>query len=214
MGTLLGFEESILLRQAGEIPLSFLANDRGEDVGNSERLRIYSAQYFMKGAKKMGTQSLLEAVGNGRIERVVIGKMRAGVDLIESLKELAKQEGISAGVILSGVGALEKAVFRNLKVMPGTGVVEDHHRLYLRLEQPMELVSMTGWIAAKEDGEPEIHAHFSASTVMGEEVATLGGHLSAGVITSIKVVVIIGVIAETTLRARVDPRIHQTDVVL
>jgi len=160
----------------------------------------------------MGTQSLLEGVGTGRIERIVIGKVSAGVDLLESLRELAKREGIRAGVFLSGVGALEKAVFRNLRVMPENGIVEEHHRLYLRLEQPMEMVSMTGWVAVKEDGEPEIHAHFSASTVMGEGVVTLGGHLTAGVITSIKVVVMIGVIADTTFKAFFDPRINQMDV--
>jgi len=154
----------------------------------------------------------LEGIGKGRIDRVVMGKLKIGVDLLEGIKELVKKEKIRTGVILSGVGALKKAIFRNVKMMPADYKVDDRYRLYLQLEQPLELVSLPGWIATKEDGEIEVHAHFSASTVMGNEVVTLGGHLITGVITSIKVVVVIGVIEDTDIRADLDPKINQVDV--
>jgi predicted DNA-binding protein with PD1-like motif len=76
----------------------------------------------------------------------------------------------------------------------------------------MEIVSLTGWIATKEDGDLEVHAHFSASTVIGDRVVTLGGHLVPGVITSVKVVVVIGVVEDTDIQAGLDPRINQMDV--
>jgi len=76
----------------------------------------------------------------------------------------------------------------------------------------MEIVSLTGWMATKEDGEIEVHAHLSASAVVQDQVTTLGGHLTTGVITSIKVVVMIGVIEESNIRAGLDPRINQIDV--
>jgi predicted DNA-binding protein with PD1-like motif len=125
---------------------------------------------------------------------------------------LAKKEGIRTGVILSGVGALRKATFRNLKILPPDLKVEKRHRLYLEMEQPMEIVSLTGWMATKEDKELEVHAHFSASTVTEDKVVTLGGHLIPGVITSVKVVVVIGTIEETNIRAGLDSRINQIDV--
>lgn len=156
--------------------------------------------------------NLLEGVGRGRMGRVVMGKLRMDVDLLEGIETLVKQERIRTGVILSGIGALKKATFRNLKVLPPDLKVEKHHRLYLELEQPMEIVSLTGWIATREDGEPEIHAHFSASTVINDQVATLGGHLTNGVITSVKVVVVIGVIEDTDIKAGLDPRLNQIDV--
>jgi predicted DNA-binding protein with PD1-like motif len=134
------------------------------------------------------------------------------VDLLEGIKELAKRERVQTGVILSAVGALKKAIFRNLKVLPPDLKVEEHHRIYLELEQPMEIVSLTGWMGIKEDGEVEVHAHLSASTVIQDQVTTLGGHLTSGIITSIKVVVVIGVIEESNIRAGLDPRINQTDV--
>ena len=156
--------------------------------------------------------NLLEGVGRGRMGRVVMGKLAMDVDLLEGIETLVKQERIRTGVILSGIGALKKATFRNLKVLPPDLKVEKRHRLYLELEQPMEIVSLTGWIATREDGEPEIHAHFSASTVINDQVVTLGGHLTNGVITSVKVVVVIGVIEDTDIRAGLDFRLNQFDV--
>jgi len=157
-------------------------------------------------------RNLLEGVGRGRMGRVVMGKLAMDVDLLAGIEELVKKERIQTGVILSGVGALKKAIFRNLKILPPDLKVEKHHRLYLELEQPMEIVSLTGWIAMREDGEPEIHAHFSASTVMNDQVVTLGGHLTNGVITSVKVAIVIGVIEDTDIRAGLDPRLNQIDV--
>ena len=141
-----------------------------------------------------------------------MGKLRMNIDLLQGIEELVKAEEVRTGVILSGVGALKKATFRNLKVLPPDFKVEKHHRLYLVLDQPMEIVSLTGWIATGEEGGVEVHAHFSASTVMKDEIVTLGGHLIPGTLTSIKVVIVIGVIEETNIKAGLDPRINQIDV--
>ena len=157
-------------------------------------------------------RNLLEGVGRGRMGRVVMGKLAMDVDLLAGIEELVKKERIQTGVILSGIGALKKATFRNLKVLPPDLKVEKHHRLYLEMEQPMEIVSLTGWIATREDGGTEIHAHFSASTVINDQVATLGGHLTPGTLTSVKVVIVIGVIENTDIRAGLDPRLNQIDV--
>jgi predicted DNA-binding protein with PD1-like motif len=118
--------------------------------------------------------SLLEGTGRGQMNRIVMGKLKLDVDLLEGIKELAKRERVQTGVILSAVGALKKAIFRNLKVLPPDLKVEEHHRIYLELEQPMEIVSLTGWMGIKEDGEVEVHAHLSASTVIQDQVTTLG----------------------------------------
>lgn len=155
---------------------------------------------------------LLEGIGRGRMERIIMGKLRMDIDLLEGIQELVKKEGIRTGLILSAVGALKKATFRNLKTLPPDLKVEKNNRLYLTLEQPLEIVSLTGWIATREDGEVEVHAHFSASTVNRDQIITLGGHLIPGAITSIKVVVAIGIIEETNIEAGLDPRINQFDV--
>jgi len=155
---------------------------------------------------------LLEGIGRGRMGRVVVGKLVMDIDLLAGIEAMVKKEKIQTGVILSGVGALKKATFRNLKVLPPDLKIEKHHRLYLELEQPMEIVSLTGLIATREDGESEIHVHFSASTVINDQVVTLGGHLTPGTLTSVKVAVMIGVIEDTDISAGLDSRLNQMDV--
>jgi predicted DNA-binding protein with PD1-like motif len=155
---------------------------------------------------------LVEGIGKGRFDRMVMAKLAMGIDLLEGIREVAKTEKIQTGVFLSAVGALKKAVFRNLKILPSNLKVEDRHRLYLELEQPLEIVSLTGWMATKEDGGIEVHAHFSASTVIEDKIVTLGGHLTPGTITSVKVVIVIGVIEDPSIRAGLDPRINQMDI--
>ncbi len=155
---------------------------------------------------------LLEGIGKGRLDRIIMGKLRMDVDLLNGIEELVQAERVRTGVILSGIGAWKKATFRNLKFLPPDFKVERHHRLYLELEQPMEIVSLTGWVATGVEGRTEIHAHFSASTVMEDKVVTLGGHLIPGTLTSLKVVIAIGVIEETNIGAGVDSRINQVDL--
>lgn len=160
----------------------------------------------------MANESILERTGSYQFSRVVMGKLKIGTDLLEGIKEIARQEKIRSGIILSGIGALQKAVFRNAKIMPPDYKMDDKYRVFIDLEQPMELVSLPGWIATKENGEIEVHAHFTASLVMDEKVVTLGGHLTPGTIASIKVIVVIGVIDDPKVRAAIDPAINQTEI--
>jgi predicted DNA-binding protein with PD1-like motif len=158
--------------------------------------------------------NLLEGIGRGQMNRIVMGKLGMDIDLLEGIKELAKREKVQTGIILSAVGALKKAIFRNLRILPPDLKIEKHHRLYFELEQPMEIVSLTGWMATNEDRDLEVHAHFSASTVIQDQIITLGGHLTSGIITSVKVVVVIGVFEESNIKVGLDPRINQTDIKL
>ena len=161
----------------------------------------------MKSASK-----LLEGIGTGQLERVVVGKLGVNIDLLEGIQELVKKQGIRTGIILAAVGALSKAVFRNLKTVPADYKLDDRHRLYLELEQPLEIVAPSGWVATKKDGEAEVHLHFSASTVIKDQIVTLAGHLTPGTLTSVKVVVAIGVLTDSTMKASTDPRTGQIEV--
>jgi predicted DNA-binding protein with PD1-like motif len=158
------------------------------------------------------TSQYLEGIGHGRIGRIVVGKFKIGVDLLEGIEELAKTESIRTGAILSGIGALEKGVFRNAKVMPPNYKMEDKYRLFVDVEKPLELVSLSGWIAPLSEGNLNIHAHFLATTVVDDKIVSLGGHLTKGTITSIKVVVVIGAIEDTNINAALDPTINQVNL--
>jgi len=154
----------------------------------------------------------IEGIASQNIERLVQFRVKPNADLLKAIEEAVDAQGVRAGVIVSGLGALKKALFRNLKVFPKSYPVTAKDRLYLEVTTPMELVSLTGWIAPKTGGGAEIHAHFSASTVENDAVVTLGGHLTEGTICGIKVVVAILVLAEGGVYADKDGNTKSFDI--
>jgi predicted DNA-binding protein with PD1-like motif len=156
----------------------------------------------------------LSQIGSRSVQRLVQFRARPEASLLAAIEEAARAEDIRTGVIVSGLGALKKAVFRNLKHFPKRYPVTPGDRLYLAVAQPMELVSLTGWIAPREDGNPEIHAHFAASLVKDETVVTMGGHLTEETICGIKVVGAILVTAPGDGRADMDPETQTLDLFL
>jgi len=158
------------------------------------------------------SESYLESIGSQSIERLVQFRVKSDVDLLAAIEEAIEAEGIQAGVIVSGLGALKKAVFRNLRCFPKNYPVTPQDRLYLKVEQPMELVSLMGWIAPKKGGGVEIHAHFSASTTEEDSIVTLGGHLTQGTVCGIKVVVAILVLTDGSVYADEDGETRTFDI--
>ncbi len=146
-----------------------------------------------------GSYLLTEAAAKG-FDRIVIGKLGMDRDLLEGIREIVKKEKIQTGIILSAVGGFKKIVFPNLEI-PSNLKVEDRHPSFLELEQRLDIVSLTGWMATKEDGEIQVHAHFSVSTVMEDKIVTMGGHLIPGAITADRVIIVIGVIEEASVKA-------------
>jgi len=138
--------------------------------------------------------TLLEGLGSGRVERIVVARIKPGVDLLEAIQEVVRREGVQRGVFIGVVGGLRQAMFRGLRRLPAQFPVTDEDRLYLEIRQPLELLSLTGHVSPREDGQPNIHAHFSACTVQGDSIVTLGGHLTKGTVTALKVAVAIAVV--------------------
>lgn len=143
----------------------------------------------------MPISEFLEGVGSGKMEKIVMARMPIGVDLLGAINELVRRENIQKGLILMGIGALQKAVFRNLKVFPKVYPVTAQERIYFEVNRPLELISLTGYVTTQRNGEPHVHAHFSASTVLESTVATYGGHLDQGTVTFVKVAVAIGILS-------------------
>ena len=154
----------------------------------------------------------IECIGSSPVLRVVQFRIKPDSDLLQAIAEAAEIEGVRTGVFISGLGALKKAIFRNLKVFPKTYPVTPQDRLYREVTAPMELVSLTGWIAPALGGGVEIHAHFAASTVDNEALVTLGGHLTDGTICGIKCVVAVLVTDADSVRADTDPETKGVDL--
>ena len=88
--------------------------------------------------------SSIESSGFSQIQRLFQFRIKSDADLLQAISEAVSAEGIRAGVFVSALGALKKAIFRNLKVFPEKYPVTNEDRLYLEVTSPMELVSLTG----------------------------------------------------------------------
>jgi predicted DNA-binding protein with PD1-like motif len=162
----------------------------------------------------MTTQSsLLVGLASLRAKQTVGFRVKTGCDLLRGIEAGLAEAGVQTGIFLSGIGAIQKAVFRNLKRFPKEYPVADEDRLYLACEQPMELVSLTGWFAPDEkSGNTYIHAHYSASMVEGDTVVTRGGHLTEGTIAGIKVVIFVSALEEGLLHAGIKDETGSPDL--
>ena len=62
--------------------------------------------------------SSIEGSGFAHIRRLFHFRITPDADLLQAISEAVSAEGIRAGVFVSGLEALKKAIFRNLKVFP------------------------------------------------------------------------------------------------
>lgn len=129
-------------------------------------------------------ETLLEGLGSGSVERMVVARIKPGVDLLEALDEVVRREAVQRGVFMTAVGGLRQAVLSGLRQFPEQFPVTDEDRLYLEIEQPLVVLSLSHHISPREDGTPNTHGHFSAATVEGDTIATVGGQLTGGTVTS------------------------------
>lgn len=115
----------------------------------------------------------------GRPGRIVVARLKPGSDLLLSLQEIVVEEGMEAGAILSGVGLLDEARLRNCRSLPKEYPITDENRTFLSFSRPLEILALSGDICMAE-GEPLIHAHLTLSSVDGDAIDVIGGHLIEG----------------------------------
>jgi predicted DNA-binding protein with PD1-like motif len=118
-------------------------------------------------------------VRSGKPGRVIVARVKPGSDLLRSLQKIVAEEGVTSGVIVSGVGLLKQARLRNCKRLPEEYPITDANRTYLPFEKPLEILSISGNVTLAE-GAPLVHAHVTLSSVEGEEITVIGGHLIEG----------------------------------
>lgn len=107
--------------------------------------------------------------------QTICKRLRRGDDLYKSIQALAIEYHIRAGVVLSGVGCIQK------------GVVRDAGGVTLRqIDAPCEIVSLNGTVSQKR-----CHLHIALSK---EDLSTVGGHLVEGCIVNTTCELVLGVL--------------------
>lgn len=90
-------------------------------------------------------------------------RLHRGEDLLLSIRQLAQQTGIRAGVVLSAVGCISRG-----RVRDASGVN------FQDITEHCEIVSLNGTVSATR-----CHLHIALSR---EDLSTIGGHLTEGCI--------------------------------
>lgn len=110
----------------------------------------------------------MEYVRGGAIEEVFVLRLDRGEDIHERIVQLVRDEDISSGVILSGVGTVDK-------VRMHTIVTTEHpsQNAFIEMSGPIEIMHIDGIIA---DYEPHLHFTF----YVHDKDGTYGGHLEPG----------------------------------
>ena len=102
-----------------------------------------------------------------KFARTFVLSLMPGEPLLENIERFIKEKGILHGVVLSGIGTLDRCV---LHMVMTTGYPPVEH--FARWEdKALELASIQGFIA---DGKPHLHA------VVSDNERTWAGHLETG----------------------------------
>lgn len=112
-------------------------------------------------------------------------RLRRGDDLLLSIRRLAVEKGIRAGVVLSSVGCVSQG-----RVRDASGVtireIQDH----------CEIVSLNGTVSAQR-----CHLHIALSK---EDLSTIGGHLCPGCIVNTTCELVIAELPHQTFGVEMD----------
>ncbi|MBF0214167.1 MAG: DNA-binding protein [Magnetococcales bacterium] len=97
-----------------------------------------------------------------------MGRLPHGSDLLESLNQICREQGIRLGRI-EGLGAVKRARL---------GFYDQERKSYdfLEFDQPLEITQLTGNVSLKE-GQPFVHVHVTLADHAGH---AFGGHLASG----------------------------------
>lgn len=108
----------------------------------------------------------MEVFPGGQIGEVVALRLDRGEDVLASIEKAARERGIHTGVVMSGIGTLDRA---QLHYITHTGFPPKNE--FVEYEGPIELLSIDGIIA---DFAPHLH------TCISIEDRTYMGHVEPG----------------------------------
>jgi predicted DNA-binding protein with PD1-like motif len=127
---------------------------------------------------------------SGNFERIVVVRLKRGMDLLDGLKKAVAKEKIRNAAILSGVGSLT-----SYHVHAVSNTTLPAQNIYYKGEGPQDLLNVNGYVM---DGR--VHAHI----VFSDNQKGLGGHLEPGTTVFTFAIITLGVLPEGADLTRFD----------
>ena len=136
-------------------------------------------------------QTILSANGTLKCHCV---RLHRGDDLLLSIRELAIQKNIAAGVVLSAVGCIS------------VGRIRDASGVTIRdISDHCEIVSLNGTVSSAR-----CHLHIALSR---EDLSTIGGHLCPGCIVNTTCELVIAELPGVSIGVEYDPETGYDEVI-
>lgn len=137
----------------------------------------------------------------GRIGKVLPMQLPTGEDLVASLKEACRNNGIRYAAILSTVGSLRKLTIENVIVSKTSKTGADFGPPKV-ISGPLQVMSLEGFIYDSAKGEMDHHIHGLFADTDGN---ICGGHLiEGGNPIQTRLVILVGEIAGVKMVERLD----------
>lgn len=133
----------------------------------------------------------MEVFSGGRVREMIALRLDQGEDVLGSIEAVAKEKDIHTGVVVSGIGTLDRA---RLHHITHTGYPPKDR--FVEYEGPIELLSIDGIIA---EHAPHLH------TCISIEETTYMGHLEPGCRVLYLAEIAIAVLDGVRLRRRPHP---------
>ena len=127
---------------------------------------------------------------SGNFERVVVVRIKRGMDLLDGLKKAVAREKIRNAAILSGVGSLTA-----YHVHAVSNTTLPAQNVFYKAEGPQDLLNVNGYVM---DGR--VHAHI----VFSDNQKGLGGHLEPGTTVFTFAIITLGVLPDGADLTRFD----------
>lgn len=124
------------------------------------------------------TKGIIHAEGKGG--RIIIFRLKPGVDMIEGIKRVCKHYNLKAGIITAIFGSLQKVKLM-VPMKDLAFPVSEYHEPRTIEKGQVNLASGCGFVNTLEDGEITIHLHImlfdGGLGGPASEFSSIGGHV-------------------------------------
>ena len=137
----------------------------------------------------------------GALGRVIVLRLKPGMDLLDGIQAACERYRIHNGVILSAIGSLGRVRFCDVEALPEKKCGYGYGRV-LALDDTIELTGASGVVCSDAEGNINLHVHICLSDKTGR---AYGGHLVQGTKVLMTADIVLGEIEGVSMLREDDP---------
>ena len=141
------------------------------------------------------------SAAEGRLGRVIVLRLKPGMDLLDGIQAACERYRIHNGVILSAIGSLGRVRYCDVEALQEKKCGYGYGRV-LELDDTIELTGASGVVCSDAEGNINLHVHICMSDKTGK---AYGGHLVQGTTVLMTADIVLGEIEGVSMLREYDP---------